>query len=198
MSEGGASPERLRESLDELRGLSEGILADQKLSDGEILFLQGWLERHDEIATAFPGNVVHKRIRDVLEDGIITGEEREYLIGTLTLLVEGNLDDLAGSVELTELWFDQAGRIEFDRARFCLTGNFVYGSAEACRSAIEERGGIVNPEVSPEANFLVVGGLGVDEWRQGGLGAEIEAAMRLREQGVPLKIIPEDAWAASP
>jgi len=41
-----------------------------------------------------------------------------------------------------------------------------------------------------------VGGLGVDEWRTGGLGAEIESAMRLRATGQPVKIIPEDCWVA--
>jgi len=62
--------------------------------------------------------------------------------------------------------------------------------------AIEERGGIVSPTVSNEQQFLVVGGMGVDEWRSGGLGTEIEAAMKLKGQGVPLKIIPEDAWVS--
>ncbi len=42
----------------------------------------------------------------------------------------------------------------------------------------------------------MVGALGLDEWRDGGLGAEIEAAMRLRAQGEPVKIIPEDCWVA--
>jgi hypothetical protein len=42
----------------------------------------------------------------------------------------------------------------------------------------------------------VVGGLGVDEWRTGGLGTEIEKAMRLRAKDSSVKIIPEDSWVA--
>jgi hypothetical protein len=32
--------------------------------------------------------------------------------------------------------------------------------------------------------------MGVDAWRTGGLGAEIEEALRLKSQGIELKIIP--------
>jgi NAD-dependent DNA ligase len=112
------------------------------------------------------------------------------------MLIEDRLEDLAEQVDLTELWFDEVGLIRFDKARFCLTGNFVYGPKSVCQTAIERRGGKVMPSVSDEAQFLVVGALGVDEWRDGGLGAEIEAAMRLRAQGEPVKIIPEDCWVA--
>lgn len=182
--------------LGELLGIARGLLADRELGDDEIHFLNGWLDTHYSIASSFPGNVVHERIRAVLEDGVITAEERSHLVDTLTLLLDDRLEDLAEQVDLTELWFDQVGLIEFDHTRFCLTGNFVYGPRDVCKVAIERRGGIVAPSVSSEAQFLVVGALGVDEWRDGGLGAEIEAAMRLRAQGQPVKIIPEDCWVA--
>jgi hypothetical protein len=55
---------------------------------------------------------------------------------------------------------------------------------------------VVTPSVGAGPQFLVVGALGVDEWRDGGLGRELEAAMRLRAQGKPVKIIPEDCWVA--
>ena len=185
-----------RRPLAELLGIARGLLADRELSDDEIRFLHEWLEAHYSIASSFPGNVVHERIRAVLEDGVITTEERSHLVATLTLLLDDRLEDLAEQVDLTELWFDQVGLIEFDQTRFCLTGNFVYGPRDVCKIAIERRGGIVAPSVSSEAQFLVVGALGVDEWRDGGLGAEIEAAMRMRAQGQPVKIIPEDCWVA--
>lgn len=195
-TESGPEPGFLHEPLDELRSLAEGILADQKLADNEILFLRDWLERRADLAAAFPGNVIYRRITDVLEDGIITGEERRYLIDTLNTLISGNLDDLGESTRLTELWFDDAENLAYDHTRFCLTGNFVYGPFDVCRTAIEARGGIVSPRVGPEADFLVVGALGVDEWRHGGLGSMIETAMKLRAAGSPLKIIPEESWAA--
>jgi len=193
---GSFDSEAIRQSLGELLGIARGLLADQRLSDEEIHFLNQWLEERYWVASEFPGNVIHKRIQDVLEDGVITEEERSHLVESLNLLIDDRLEDLAEQVDLTELWFDEVGLIRFDKTRFCLTGNFVYGPRAVCQTAIERRGGVVMPSVSNEAEFLVVGALGLDEWRDGGLGAEIEAAMRLRAQGKPVKIIPEGCWVA--
>jgi len=187
-------PSQLKQSLGELLGIARGLLADQELSDAEIKFLDDWLDQRFEITSSFPGNVIHSRIKQVLEDDIITEEERSHLVATLTMLIEDRLEDLAEQVDLTELWFDEVGLIDFQQARFCLTGNFVYGPMKVCETAIEKRGGIVSPTVGKESNFLVVGALGLDEWRDGGLGTEIEAAMKLRALGKPVKIIPEDSW----
>jgi hypothetical protein len=187
---------RLKQSLGELLGVARGLLADEELSDAEIEFLKDWLEERYSITSAFPGNVIHARIKDVLDDGVITEEERSHLVGTLNMLIENRLEDLAEQVDLTELWFDEVGLIEFDKARFCLTGNFVYGPRKVCETAIVQRGGVVTPSISGDSQYLVVGALGVDEWREGGLGQEIEAAMRLRASGKPVKIIPEGSWVA--
>ena len=191
-----STSEKLKQSLGELLGLARGVLADQELSDSEIKFLHEWLEDRYHMTASFPGNVIHKRIKEVLEDGVITEEERSHLVDTLTMLVEDRLEDLAEQVDLTELWFDDVGLIDFNKTRFCLTGNFVYGPEEMCKSEIEKRGGVVNESVGDEVQYLVVGGLGVDEWRSGGLGAEIEKAMRLRAKDSTVKIIPEDSWVA--
>ena len=188
--------ETLKQSLGELLGLARGLMADQELTDSEIHFLNEWLEDRHSITSSFPGNVIHERIKDVLEDSVVTEEERSHLVDTLNMLIEDRLEDLAEQVDLTELWFDDVGLIDFNKARFCLTGNFVYGPEDVCKTAIEQRGGIVTPSVGDELHFLVVGGLGVDEWRSGGLGAEIESAMRLRATGKSVKIIPEDSWVA--
>ena len=187
-------PGQLKQSLGELLGIARGLLADQELSDTEIQFLDDWLDQRFEITSSFPGNVIHSRIKQVLEDDVVTEEERSHLVATLTMLIEDRLEDLAEQVDLTELWFDEVGLIDFQKARFCLTGNFVYGPMNVCKTAIEKRGGIVNSTVGNESNFLVVGALGLDEWRSGGLGTEIEAAMKLRALGKSVKIIPEDSW----
>jgi len=188
--------ETLKQSLGELLGLARGLMADQELTDSEIHFLNEWLDERHSMTSSFPGNVIHERIKDVLEDGVVTEEERSHLVDTLNMLIEDRLEDLAEQVDLTELWFDDVGLIDFNKARFCLTGNFVYGPEDVCKTAIEQRGGIVTPSVGDESHFLVVGGLGVDEWRSGGLGAEIESAMKLRATGKSVKIIPEDSWVA--
>ena len=62
------STQSLKQSLGELLGLARGILADQELSDSEINYLHEWLEDRYLITSSFPGNVIHKRIKEVLED----------------------------------------------------------------------------------------------------------------------------------
>ena len=186
----------LNPSMDELLGLARGLMADQKLSDSEIMFLSEWLDKRSSVKSSFPGSVIYERTKKVLEDGIITEEERNHLVGTLSLLTAGRLEELADEVEVNEFWFDQAESIDFHNTRFSLTGNFVYGPRKACKAAIEDRGGIVSPVKGHQPQFLVVGGLGVDEWRAGGLGEEINEALRLRGKGVPLKIISEDQWVS--
>jgi NAD-dependent DNA ligase len=185
-----------KQSLGELLGIARGLMADQELKNSEIRFLHDWLEARYSMTSSFPGNVIYERVREVLEDNVVTEEERSHLVETLNMLIEDRLEDLAEQVDLTELWFDEVGLIEFNKSRFCLTGNFVYGPEDVCKTAIEQRGGIVTPSVGEESQFLVVGGLGVDEWRSGGLGEEIESAMRLRATGKSVKIIPEDSWIA--
>ena len=191
---GSYNSDALKQSLGELLGLARGLLADQVLTDDEIMFLHKWLEDRYSMTSSFPGNVIYNRIKEVLADGVITEEERDHLVETLNMLVEGKLEELSGQVDLTELWFDEVGLIDFHNTRFCLTGNFVFGPKDICKTAIEERGGIVSQTVDNEPEFLVVGGMGVDAWRTGGLGAEIEEALRLKSRGVALKIIPEDTW----
>jgi len=186
----------LKQSLGELLGLARGLLADQELSDGEIEFLDKWLEERYSMTSSFPGNVIHGRIKEVLADGIVTEDERKHLVDTLNLLIDDRLDDLTEQIDLTELWFDEVGIIEFNHTKFCLTGNFVYGPREVCKTATEKRGGVVWPTVSDQSQFLVVGSLGVDEWRTGGLGTDIESAVKLRNQGVSLKIIGENTWVS--
>jgi NAD-dependent DNA ligase len=189
--------EKLKQSLGELLGVARGLMADEELSDSEIHFLHDWLEDRYAMTSSFPGNVIHERIKEVLEDGVITEEERSHLVETLNMLIEDRLDDLAEQVDLTELWFDDVGLIDFNKKNFCLTGNFVYGPKEVCQTAIEKRGGVVTSLVGDDSEYLVVGGLGVDEWRSGGLGTKIESAMRLRAGRKSLKIIPEDSWVAN-
>ena len=172
-------------------------MADEVLTDGEIEYLHDWLEDRYAMTSSFPGNVIHERVKEVLEDGVITEEERSHLVETLNMLIDNRLDDLAEQVDLTELWFDEVGLIDFKKKNFCLTGNFVYGPKEVCQTAIEKRGGIVTSSVSDNSEFLVVGGLRVVEWRSGGLRTQIESAMRLRAKRKSLKIIPEGSWVSN-
>ena len=187
----------VRSSLGALLGVAQGVLADRHLNDAEIHFLREWLRQSESIATAWPGNVVHARVRSVLEDGVVTEPERRHLTETLQQLIEGTLEELPASTPTADLAFDHPNSIVFPQSRFCLTGEFVYASPDVCAAAIERRGGVISSSITRKLNYLVVGGLGVKEWKQGSQGTKIEKALEYKREGAPILIVQEEQWASS-
>lgn len=192
--QGGAYVNEMNRSLAALLGIAQGMLADGILTDAEIHFLDEWLTNNSAIATTWPGDLIHRRIRDVLEDGIVTPEERSHLVETLQKLIGGTLEELADLAHVTELIFDEVREIQVDGSVFCLTGNFVYAPREVCIRETIERGGIVKPNVSKKIDFVVVGGMGSPEWKHGSFGTKIQKAMELKQKA-SIAIIHEDKWA---
>ena len=192
----GAYANEMKRSLGALLGIAQGLLADGVLTDAEIEFLDDWLTANSAIASAWPGDVLHRRIKAVLEDGVVTPDERTHLVDTLTKLVGGRLDELANLTHVTEMIFDDVPSVQFAGSVFCLTGNFVYAPREVCIRETEQRGGVVKSGVSKKLNYLVVGGLGSPEWKHGSFGTKIEKAMQLKQKA-PLVIVHEDRWAQS-
>lgn len=186
----------MKRSLSALVGIAQGLLCDGQLNNDEICFLDAWLKENDAIANAWPGDVVHTRVRSALADGVVTQGEREHLIDTLTQLIGGSLDELVASTHVTGLALDTVDRVDFADAWFCLTGDFVYAPREKCVMAIEQRGGIVGG-VTKKLRYLVVGGLGSPEWKHGSFGTKIEKAMQYKRDGLPILIVHEDIWASS-
>jgi NAD-dependent DNA ligase len=186
-----------RQSAAQLVGIAAGLVADRILTDGEIQFLHGWLEAHDEVSVAWPGNIILARVHAVLEDGIITDAERAYLIATLDDLIGAPNGRPAAAQLVTQLAFDEPAKVEINGNAFCLTGDFVYAPRPVCFQAIESRGGIVKKDVSRQIDYLVVGGLGSPEWKHGSYGTKIDRAMEIKGRGGRPFIIREDLWAAA-
>lgn len=188
---------QLRQSCAVLIGLANGLAADRILNDDEIRFLAQWLDENDTIAAIWPGDILHQRIKAVLADGIITEEERAHLLQTLTLLIGGQLETLATSPQVNQLAMDEVREIAFAGSSFCLTGTFAFGPRNACVHAIERRGGQIKNSVLKSLDYLIVGGLGSEEWKHGSFGTKIEKAIDYKREGLPLLIVHEDRWAAA-
>ncbi|MEO8298648.1 MAG: BRCT domain-containing protein [Burkholderiales bacterium] len=185
----------LSRSLGALIGIAQGLLCDGHLNDQEIAFLNTWLRENESISLTWPGDVIHQRVMAILQDGVVTEEERSHLMRTLQQLVGGTLEELAEATHVTELIFDEVPDLVFKDSRFCLTGEFVFAPRSTCAEAIERRGGIVSSAVNKKIQYVVVGGLGSAEWKHGSFGTKIEQAMKLKREGVPLRILHEDRWA---
>lgn len=80
-------------------------------------------------------------------------------------------------------------------ARFCLTGIFAYGERGDCERLVTSMGGkVAKYPVLYEQCYVVVGTLASLEWSHGHYGNKIEAGLKCRSQGGPVKIITEDDW----
>lgn len=181
-----------------LVGIATGLISDQRLTDDEIRFLDDWLRTHDDVAVEWPGTIICRRVRAILADGIITEEERAYLVATLQELAgAGEREALVTSAVVTSLCFDTSAVVEIDGWAFCLTGDFLYGPRSTCERAIVERGGTVKSGVSRRLHYLVVGSRGSGEWKHGSYGTKIDKAMQLKQTGAPIAVVKEDQWAAA-
>jgi NAD-dependent DNA ligase len=188
---------QLTQSCSELLGIAEGLLADRRLCDSEIQFLSQWLDNHGPISCAWPGDVLHARVKEVLADGAVTDGERDYLVKTLTQIIGGRLEHIASQTKVCELAFDNPDSITIPTSLFCLTGDFVFAPREQCERTLAARGAVVKASVTRNLNYLVVGGLGSDEWKHGSYGTKITKAIEYQRKGCPILIVHEEAWAAS-
>ncbi|MET3603213.1 NAD-dependent DNA ligase [Sphaerotilus sulfidivorans] len=187
----------LNRSLGALVGIAQGLVCDAHLNDSEITFLNSWLNENENISMSWPGDVVHARVKNVLADGVVSDDERKYLLETLQKLIGGTLEELQQTTHVSELMLDDVPSVNFSGHTFCLTGEFVFAPRSLCAEAIERRGGKVATAVSKKLNYLVVGGLGSPEWKHGSFGTKVEKAMALKRAGASLLVVHEDRWANS-
>ncbi|KAB2838750.1 MAG: NAD-dependent DNA ligase [Burkholderiales bacterium] len=184
----------LNRSLGALVGIAQGLVCDAQLNDVEIGFLNAWLSANESISHTWPGDIIRERVRCVLADGLITEDERDYLLATLNKLVGGTLEQLEKAAHVSDLMFDAPPSICFSMRSFCLTGDFVFGPRECCIQAIERRGGSVLSGVTRKLDYLVVGSLGSIEWKHGSFGTKVEKALALKRDGYGIFLVQEDHW----
>lgn len=185
----------LKRSCESLLGICTGMLADGYLVNEEIRFLDTWLSENEEIAGTWPGEVICARVREVLADGVISDDERQYLTETLSELLDGTLEQVAATAGMdTKLPLDPVTFIEVTDNSFCFTGTFLYGTREACEQAILDRGGEVTRSVRANLDYLVIGSLITDLTANTNYGRKIEQAVDLRSQGSRIKIVSEEQW----
>lgn len=184
-----------KQSFATLIGLVTAILSDSHLSNQEIGLLGDWLRNNAALATAWPGDVILKRISDVMADGCIGEGEREDLLKTLQDLAGGTLEEGVNQGQVIMLDIDTVETVEFQGLAFCLTGDFVMGRKSTCEKLIAARGGIVRDTVSKKVRYLVAGGHGSPEWKHGKFGTKIERAQQLKREGVAILIIDEHTFS---
>ena len=179
--------------IDELIGISRGVIADGVVDEREAIFLGQWIEQHREVAGKWPVNVLYARLTEMLKDGILSRPEQRELLTTLRDITGG--DTAYDQQKSTTLPLDRpAPPIVFEGSVFCLTGRFVFGSLLECEETIAELGGIVVQNPTAETDYLVIGELGSPDWIHATFGRSIERAVELQQSGHRPKIVSEEHW----
>jgi NAD-dependent DNA ligase len=185
-------------SCEALIGICSGLIADGQLNDKEITFLRTWLSGNDGLRQTWPAEIIFRRIEEVMADGLITVDERQYLIQTLEDLVGGSFADTGAiSTTSTRLPINNDVQIVVPEQSFCFTGQFLYATRSACERLLSNWGGIVVPNVTKKTNYLVIGELASREWKHSSHGLKIEKAIDAQNQGSNIKIIAEAQWIAA-
>src|SRR5437899_3259665 len=94
------------DAMDCLLQLCRGFLSDDYLSEGEIRQLSAWIVKHQEVVREWPGNIIARRVQQVLDDEIVTDEERADL--------QKVLEKAAGAKPQIGLAFTLATRLPID------------------------------------------------------------------------------------
>ena len=165
-------------SLQILNGILDGIICNEKINQREIDNLRNWLKEHDYLKDVYPYDKVLLEVNKVLEDGVLSSEESDYLLKIFEDIVNPQLDNEED--------------INFKGKTFCLTGEFKSATKQEISQKIQNLGGIEKTGVSTKLNYLIVGGVGSDAWKFGKIGGKQAKAQELNEKGANIKIIEED------
>lgn len=187
----------LTKSMQTLLGICAGIASDNHVNDQEVHFLNSWLAEYSAICDIWPASAIIERVRNILEDGIITDEDRCNLLETLKQITGNHFMDTGSAQhEIVKLPFDIIP-LTFTQRIYCFTGEFFSGTRNYCRKITEQLGATTINTMSKKVNYLVIGGLGSPDWVHESFGHKIAHAIRLRETQHPISIIAEKHWHKS-
>lgn len=189
--------------LQRLQGILHGIMADNKITEEEILGLKKWIFENEHLQGTYPYDEIQSLITVVMKDGKIDEEEKEIL----SLYFSEFIDPIKSkNIDLTiikELKDKYSLRgictldpiIEFENKLFTFTGVSERAKRTEISTLIESKGGIYSDNVKKDINFLIVGANGNPCWAYSCYGRKVESVVNLRKSGSNALIVNEiDFW----
>ena len=181
--------------LNQMLGYLHGITADNVLTEKEITAFQQWLTSHEAVLRTWPGDVLVKRINEILEDGIITEEEKADLLETIKQITgQRFLETGIAHGMATEFCTQPIEAVTICNANICFTGKFVSGTRAEVEKVAKTQGAAISKGITKKLDLLVIGTIASRDWKFSSLGRKIEAAIKLQNDGSPLKIVTEKNW----
>ena len=179
--------------INELLGLSHGLLADGKIDQAEAEYLQKWLAAN-QISNTNPviSNLLH-RVNEILSDGILDEDEAKELFETLQKFTGGDYEIGEFQKSSTLPLSQPPPNISFNNTKFCFTGTFAFGSRKDCELAVTNKGADAG-SLTAKTNYLVIGIYATDSWAHSSYGRKIEKAVAMQAKGKDIYIVGEEHW----
>jgi NAD-dependent DNA ligase len=177
----------------EVIGIAHGIIADGTVNQAEIEYLQKWLAARAHVTGNPIVSVLQRRIKQVMADGIVDGDEAKDVMETLAAFAGGDFEtgELTRATSLPLC--DPAPTMTFYGSPICFTGTFAFGSRKECEAAVIERGALPC-SLTMKTRYLVIGIYATESWSQSAFGRKIERAVDMRGAGKPINIVGEAHW----
>jgi NAD-dependent DNA ligase len=189
--------------LQRLQGILHGIMADNQITNEEMLGLKKWIFENEHLQGTYPYDEIQSLITIVLKDGIIDEEEKEILklfFSEFIDPIKTKHIDLSMIQELKEKYSLRGicsldPIIEFENKRFTFTGVSERAKRAEIATIIESKGGTYSDSVRKDINFLIVGAAGNPCWAYSCYGRKVESVVNLRKAGSNALIVNEiDFW----
>ncbi|MHB8077614.1 BRCT domain-containing protein [Desulfosporosinus fructosivorans] len=170
-----------------LHGILHGILADNILTDEEIIKLSDWINEHDYLNGIYPYDEIKSLLKSVLSDGVIDEDEREMLKAFFSEFIDTTLSYNLNQNELNALKtkYNVNGicsacpEIIFTGASFCFTGASTRATRSEIKDLIEQTGATFSDSVTKKTDYLVVGDDGNPAWVFACYGRKVEKAISM-------------------
>lgn len=188
-----------------LSGILQGIIADNELNDAEIHYLYNWFcdfnyntvlqsdnEYYDK-NTHFGHfeNAIANKVSDVLEDGIVTLEEKQSLLDLIQNYLGGSSEDGVIGSKVINLPIDENVSLT-KKDIFCFTGTLLDGTRKEWILRLNDIGVETTKSVLVSTTVLVVGVEPSRDWINTSYGRKIESVMAMKEKGKDIKIINQE------
>ena len=190
---GETTPPSLR-AVAEMLSRVRRVLADGIVTEEEARSLAAFVRARPSVAAAWPGDVLFRRLQQIFDDGRVDEDEREQLERLLARILEAAGDEGPGSGPAVP-YDDPLPMVRFRDRTFVFVGPLASGSLGRIHRQVVLLGGRYATTVSPETDYVVVGGV-PEVAREGSqAAAELSRAVELRDGGLPLAILPEEEFS---
>jgi hypothetical protein len=185
-----------------LKGILYGIMADNKITDNEIINLEKWINNNSQLKGLYPYDELSNLLESIFKDKIITEEEKSFLKVFISQFIDleksenidaDEINELKKTIMIKEIC-EKNPVIDIKNNSFCYTGKSSKNIKEII-NIVELNGGFYNDNVSDKTKYLIVGIKENPCWAYSFYGKKIEDAIILKNKGYRINIICEnDFW----